>query len=126
MTDRADRIADLARAAASARESLDPAAPAGPDRAATVAAEGVGPTVAVYVEARTGEGAPAVIDPETFAELERALNDWLAAFSACHGVDADPDATVRTAAELLLETRDARAVAATLTGVGRASPAKDH
>jgi len=116
----AERIERLARAARSARDQwagveLDSD---GPDeqRALEVARDGLGPVVACYVEARTGE------DPPRFSArehrlLREATRDWLECFARCHGVAHESDATVRGAAELLLDTHDVVAVARLLTGV---------
>ena len=88
-----------------------------PEDCATAAArDGLGPVVALYVEARTGP------DEVRFSQremdlLHRATNDWLAVYAACYGVDIDPDFTVREAAELLVDTHDVRETAALLTQV---------
>ena len=111
-----DRIESLADRAAAERESFTPPDPESvEERAVRYCREGVGPTVAVYVEARTGEFAP--LDAEEMAGLERAMNDWLELYARCYGVETDPDATIRTAAELLLDTHSARDVAQLLTDV---------
>ncbi|MFW5948532.1 MAG: hypothetical protein ACOCSD_02910 [Halolamina sp.] len=115
------RIERLAREARAARrgwpadDELD-AADADEQRALEVARDGLGPVVACYVEARTSD------DPPRFSArehrlLRRATRDWLECFARCHGVANDSDATVRGAAELLLETHDVVAVAELLTGV---------
>lgn len=114
----ADRIERLAREARAARrEWADGDAP-DPDeqRALEAARDGLGPVVACYVEARTSD------DPPRFSArehrlLRQATRDWLECFARCHGVAHDSDATVRTAAELLLETHDVVAVAELLTDV---------
>lgn len=113
----ADRIERLAQEARAAREEWDRDAP-DPDeqRALEAARDGLGPVVACYVEARTSD------DPPRFSArehrlLRRATQDWLECFARFHGVAHDSDATVRGAAELLLETHDVVAVAELLTGV---------
>ncbi|NHX35186.1 MULTISPECIES: hypothetical protein [Halolamina] len=115
----AERIERLAREARTARAAWgdgevvdDP----NEQRALEAARDGLGPVVACYVEARTGD------DPPRFSArehrlLRRATRDWLECFARCHGVDHDSDATVRSAAEVLLETHDVVAVAELLTGV---------
>lgn len=115
----AERIEELAREARTAREAwADEELDSDPDeeRALEAARDGLGPVVACYVEARTSD------DPPRFSArehrlLRRATRDWLECFTRCHGVAHDADATVRTAAELLLETHDIVAVAQLLTGV---------
>lgn len=92
-----------------------PAEPPDPDRAARYLRAGVGPAVAVYVEARTGEWTR--FDPEAFARLERAMNAWLECYAGCYGVSLDADYPVRTAAEALLDTHDIGDVARVLTKV---------
>ncbi|MFB6075127.1 MAG: hypothetical protein ABEJ89_08950 [Haloarculaceae archaeon] len=111
----ADRIDDLAEAASDERATLDPDPP-DDDRATEIARDGVGPTVALYCEARTG-GKMIAFDEREFDRLQAALNDWLWCYAACYGVEFDRDATIREAAELLIDTRDARDVATVLTGV---------
>lgn len=142
-----DRIADLASDASDARERLvesaeaairpdrtdDDAAPFGGadtvriagtevierEEAALVAArDGLGPVVALYVEARTGDDWVRFSETE-MERLHRATNDWLAVYARCRGVDIDPDVTVREAAEVLIDTHDITDVAALLTGLHR-------
>ena len=86
------------------------------ERAADVLRLGVGPTVALYCEARTGEDWHR-FDERAFSRLQTTLDRWLACYGACYGVDLEGGYSIRTAAELLVETHDARAVAAVLTGV---------
>ena len=131
----ADRIAELAAAARAERErfapptafvegndATEPVRVAGVDVAdraegALVAArDGLGPVIGAYVDARAGD------DPVRFSEselrrLHAATNDWLAVYARCYGVETDPDVTVREAAEVLLDTRNAVDVASLLTGV---------
>lgn len=116
----AERIEELAREARTAREAWadEELSDSEPDeqRALEAARDGLGPVVACYVEARTGD------DPPRFSArehrlLRRATRDWLECFARCHGVAHESDATVRSAAELLLETHDIVAVAQLLTGV---------
>lgn len=113
------RIEDLAAAADRERERFTPPAPdAVEERAVRYCREGVGPTVAVYLEARTG-GRNVRFPGEEFDLLGRALDDWLTLYARCYGVEGEHGATVRTAAEVLLETHSARDVARVLTGVPR-------
>ncbi|WP_237560390.1 hypothetical protein [Halolamina rubra] len=115
----AERIERLAREARAARAAWDDGEVADdPDeqRALEVARDGLGPVVACYVEARTGD------DPPRFSArehrlLRRATQDWLECYARCHGVEHDSSATVRSAAEALLETHDVVVVAELLTGV---------
>lgn len=115
----AERAADLrAQAAPStdpssvASSARDGSAPSDP--AIVVLREGLAPALSLYVDARTrGER----LAPEPHRDLTRALNDALAAYAACHGVDADPSVPVREGAEAFLDTHDLRDTARVLTGV---------
>jgi hypothetical protein len=112
-----ERIERLADRAAAERESFAPPEPGSvEERAVRYCREGVGPTVAVYVEARTG-GRSVRFPAGEFDLLGRTLREWLALYARCYGADTEPDATVRTAAELLVDTHSARDVARLLTGV---------
>lgn len=112
-TDRIDELADRAR-----REQAEfepPTEPPDEDAALDYLVDGVGAVVGVYIEARTGDMVR--LDDDTFASLERALNDWLELYAACYGVDLDAAFTVREAAEVLVETQNIRDTAALLTQV---------
>ncbi|QGA82999.1 hypothetical protein [Halomicrobium sp. LC1Hm] len=111
----ADRIERLADEATVARETVDPDPP-DDERAMALLREGLGPTVALYCEARTGESISRFTTAE-FDRLQGAVDDWLAAYAACYGVTVDADYSVRAAAELLVETRNIRDVAQLLTDV---------
>ncbi|MFB6184145.1 MAG: hypothetical protein ABEI96_06275 [Haloarculaceae archaeon] len=113
----ADRIDELADAAAAARESFEPPAdPPDEERAMELLREGFGPTVVVYLDARTGDEMPR-FGREEFDRLERASDTWLSLYAACYGEDVDVDVPVRTAAELLMETHNVKDVAQVLTDV---------
>ncbi len=86
------------------------------DTADEVVSEGLGPTVSLYVEHRTG-GTMTAFTPSEMRRLERTLNAWLEVYCRCYGFDLEFDYTVREAAEILVETHDARAVAEVLTKV---------
>jgi hypothetical protein len=117
----ADRIDDLARRARADREVFDqPADPPDEERAIGYLREGFGRAVGVYLDARTG-GPPVRFERTEFERLEAAMNTWLSLYARCHAVRIEPDVTVRTAAEALLDTHDVRETAAVLTGV----PARD-
>ncbi|WP_049999015.1 hypothetical protein [Halococcus sediminicola] len=112
-----DRIETLAARAANDRETFDPPSnPPDEERAMGFLREGLGPLVALYLEARTADW-----DVEfSGAELEkfhRATNDWLALYTQCYGVTMDPDTTIRKAAEVLIETHNIRDTAQLLTQV---------
>ncbi|MFC7202075.1 hypothetical protein ACFQJC_00995 [Haloferax namakaokahaiae] len=123
-----ERVRALAAEARRARESFEPPVDDGEDEGATegegtaeskalaYARDGVGPVVALYIEARTG-GRMVEFTPEEFRLLERALNDWLSLYVRCYGVEYDPEFTVREAAELLLRTHSALDTAQLLTCV---------
>ena len=117
MTRFRDRIARLADRARAERAAFDPPAdPPATERAVEYVRTGFGPLVSVYVEARTA-GDPVRFTAEEHDLFHRGVNDWLALWAACHGIDADFDVTVREAAQLLVDTHDARETAELLTGV---------
>lgn len=119
--DYGERIDELARRAERDRTAFDPPAdPPDPERAMTYLREGFGETVALYLQARSGEEQVRFSYRE-FDRLERAMNDWLGLYAACYGVDYDPEFTVREAAELLVRTHHVGDVAQLLTRV----PARD-
>lgn len=100
------RIRDLADEARVTRESFDAPHPDEADeRALQYARDGVGPVVALYIEART-----AAWDVEFSGEelrlLHRALNDWFDLYARCYGVDLDASFSVRETAEVLLKTHN--------------------
>jgi hypothetical protein len=111
----AGRIERLADEAATTRAEIDPGEP-DEERAMSLLREGLGPTVSLYCEARTGDSMDRFSKAE-FDRLEDAVDDWLAAYAACYGVEIEADYSVRAAAELLVETRNVRDVAQLLTGV---------
>ena len=115
MSTYADRIERVAARARAERADFDPpASPPAAERAIEYVREGLGPTVSIYVEARTG-AEQARLSSTDLDRLQTALNDWLAVYARCYGVEMDPAFTIREAAELLVETRDARDTAALLT-----------
>lgn len=110
------RIDELAASARRDRAAFEPPAdPPDEARAMRYLREGFGPAVWCYVDART-DGFD-YIDPDTFDRLEGAMNDWLELYACCYGVDVEADVTVRTAAELLVETHNVRDTARALTHV---------
>ncbi|MUV58761.1 hypothetical protein SAMN04487947_2220 [Halogeometricum rufum] len=112
-----EEIRSLAASARAERRRFEAPPDGGADeRALSYVREGVAPVTGVYVEAHTG-GDHARFSQTELDLLHRALNDWLSLYARCYGVDVDPDATVRTAAEILLQTHDAREVARLLTDV---------
>ncbi len=112
--ERVERVA--ARAERDRAEFDEPVAPPNEDRALAYCRDGLGPVVAVYVEAHAGEGWTA-FSADELAALHEATNAYLELYAACHGVTVNPRTTVREAAEVLLDTHDVVAVARTLTGV---------
>lgn len=114
-TARIDELAERARADRAAFEP--PENPPDRERALAYLREGAGRAVGVYVEARAGTDAPVRFETAAYRRLERAMNDWLALYAACHGTRIDASFTLRTAAELLVDTHDIAAVARLLTGV---------
>ena len=112
----ARRIDELAASARADRAAFTPPEePPDEERAMAFLREGFGPAVWCYVDART-DGLD-YIDPEAFDALERAVNTWLGLYAGCYGHDVDADVTVRTAAELLLETHNVADAARALTHV---------
>lgn len=113
-----DRIRRRAAAARQARESFEPPDhPPDEARAMRYLREGFGPTVWLYVQARTGEWTR--LSEDEMDLLDRAINDWLVLYARCFGVEVAPSVPARTAAELLVETHNVRDTAAMLTRVGR-------
>ncbi|WP_233204273.1 hypothetical protein [Halegenticoccus soli] len=111
------RIRDLAEAARRERDAfVPPADPPAEERAMSYLRSGLGPVVALYVEARTG-GRTVAFSAEEFALLQRATNDWLSLYARCYGVEMDAEFTVREAAELLVRTHNIRDTAQLLTRV---------
>lgn len=111
-----DRIVALADEARCAREAFEPLATPDEERAMEYLQTGVGPTVGLYIEARTADE-PVRFSPDEMALLERAMNDWLALYARCYGVALDPEFTVREAAELLIDTHNITDTAQLLTKV---------
>ncbi|MDS0294687.1 hypothetical protein [Halogeometricum luteum] len=108
-------IRALAAAARAERLRFEPPADGEEtERALSYVRGGVAPVTGVYLEAHTG-GRNVRFSAAELDSLHRALNDWLTLYARCYGVRIDPDATVRTAAEILLQTHDAREVARLLT-----------
>ncbi len=112
-----ERIGDLATRAERDRETFDPPEnPPDEERAMAFLREGLGPLVALYLEARTADWEVGF----SAAELEafhRATNDWITLYARCYGVSMDPDTTIRKAAEVLIETHNIRDTAQLLTHV---------
>lgn len=116
MSKYADRIATLADRAARDREGFErPSDPPAEERAMGYLREGVGPAVALYVDARTNDWHR--FETDSFEALESAMNTWLELYAACYGVDIEAEFTVRKAAELLIETHNIHDVAQVLTHV---------
>lgn len=115
--DDADDIASVAARAARARRRAERADDPDEEAALAAARDGLGPVVAQYIEARTGDLER--LSPDSLSDLDRACNDWLVVYARRYGVECDPDVTIRTAAEALLDTHDITATARLLTGVPR-------
>ncbi|MFB6177847.1 MAG: hypothetical protein ABEI99_12040 [Halobaculum sp.] len=86
------------------------------EQATTYLREGVGPAIAVYVDARAGDRGVTFTDSE-FDRLHETLNGYLELYTRCHGETVECDWTVRVAAELLLDTGNVQDVAVMLTRV---------
>jgi hypothetical protein len=115
MTDYRERIQEMEARADRVASKLDPDPP-DEERAVELLQQGVGPTVSIYCEARTGNSRIRFPDAE-FERLEETLDQWLALYAQCYGVDLDGEYSVRTAAELLVDTHNIHDVATVLTGV---------
>jgi len=116
-TDYWERIADLAERATADREAfVPPEDPPDEERATEFLQDGVGPAIAIYVEARSDDGWTRFPDVE-HSLLERALNDYLELYARCYGYDVDPAVSVREAAETLLGTHNVKDTAQLLTKV---------
>lgn len=103
-------IEQLCAEAATDRDEFDP------DQAMTYLREGAGRAIGLYILLRTG-GRQYRFKTEEFEQLEQAMNEWLSLYAASHGIEGEIDASIRVAAELLLETNDIVDVADQLTGV---------
>lgn len=111
------RVQELSERATADCASFDPPDdPPDEERAMELLREGLGPAVSLYVEAKTG-GLNVHFPPDEYRALEESINDWLALYAACYDEDVDPDVTIRTAAELLVDTHNVKDVAQILTGV---------
>lgn len=111
------RIERLAQQATEDCAAFDPPAdPPAEQRAMTYLREGAGPAISLYIEARTG-GLMVHFPPEKYHALEGAMNDWLALYAGCYGVEMSADYALREAAELLVDTHNIKDVAQILTGV---------
>jgi hypothetical protein len=112
----AARIADLHEQYRQDRQAFDPPAdPPAPDEAMSYLREGLGPTVMVYVDARTNDWVR--FSQTEFDRLNATMNGYLELYTECYGVDMEADFAVRKAAELLLDTHNIADVAAMLTQV---------
>jgi hypothetical protein len=123
MSQYADRIAELHRQSRrDERAFTPPTDPPAEEEAVRYLREGFGECVAVYLDARTG-GPPVRFETGEFDRLQGAMNTWLSLYTRCHGVELDAAFTVRTAAEVFIDTHDLKGTAAVLTHVpGRESP----
>ncbi|OIB59336.1 hypothetical protein [Natrialba sp. SSL1] len=117
MSEFGPQIAALARHAEREHAALHRGnAPLGPTFAPQYLRDGVGQAIAVYIDTRTG-GRPAPLSPAELESLEYAMHRWLECYARCHGVALEPDVSIRTAAEVLLETRNIDDAGQLLTGV---------
>lgn len=123
----ADRIAALHRRARRDEAAFEcPPDPPAEAEAMRYLREGFGECVTVYLDARTG-GPPVRFGTEEFERLEDAMNTWLSLYARCHGVELDASFTVRTAAEVFIDTHDLKGTAAVLTHVpGRGSESESE
>lgn len=110
-----ERLSRLERRAETVTRELDPDPP-DEARALELLREGVGPTVSIYCSARTGEPVTR-FEPDEFERLQATFDQWLSLYGACYGVSLDGTYSIRTAAQLLVDTHDIHDVATVLTGV---------
>ncbi|PSP76913.1 hypothetical protein BRC81_11230 [Halobacteriales archaeon QS_1_68_20] len=111
-----EEISELAQRAGTAREEfVPPENPPAEERAIDLLRNGLGPTIMVYVDARTGEWVR--FPPVEHSLLEQTLNDFLELYARCYGYEIDAEFTVREAAETLLETNNVKDTAQLLTGI---------
>jgi hypothetical protein len=112
-----ERISDLAERATAAREAfVPPEDPPDERRATEFLRNGVGPAIAIYVEARTGDEWTRFPDVE-HSLLKRSLNDFLELYALCYGRDLECEFSVREAAETMLQTHNVKDTAQLLTKV---------
>jgi hypothetical protein len=118
----AREVEALASRAEADREAFEtPDDPPEVEEAHTYLREGAGQAIWLYVEGRTG-GRYTEFSPEAFSRLEGAMNEWFSLYAACYGVETDPEVSIRTAAEALIDTENVHDTARILTGV----PAGDN
>lgn len=110
----ANDVAALAEGAARARRA-ESAASQDAASARRAARDGLGPVVARYIEARTGDRER--LSAEQLDRLDAACNDWLAVYARRLGRECDPGVPVRTAAEAVIDTHDVVAAAELLTAI---------
>lgn len=125
---RRERIAALAERAARERAGFAPPDdPPAPDCAMRYCREGLGPALAPYLDARTG-GKLETFSPPDHRRLRGAVNDYLALYAACHGVECNPAFPLQTVASVFVETRNVRHTAQLLTAVPEraATDARPH
>ena len=113
----AERIDALTARASRERDSfaVDPEDVPAEEQAMEYLRNGFGPTIWCYVDARTGDWES--LSESQMACLDHGTNDWLTVYARCHGTEIDLDVSVRSAAELLIETRNVRDTAQLLTGI---------
>lgn len=109
------KLSRLERRAETVTQAFNPDPP-DEERAIELLREGVGPTVSIYCTARTGDSWTR-FEPAEFERLEATLNQWLSLYGACYGVELHGTYSIRTAAQLLVDTHNIRDVARALTGV---------
>lgn len=111
------RIEELADELTATRAAFEPPAdPPAEERAMRYLREGVGPTVSLFVEARTGDQM-VYFPPNEYHTLEGTMNAYLDLYAACYGVDLAGEYQLREAAQLLVDTHNIKDVAQILTGV---------
>lgn len=120
-----DRIFALADRARSDHEAFEPpVSPPDEEQAMEYLRSGLGPTVGLYIEARTADD-PVRFSPVEMSLLEQALNDWLSLYAQCYEVPLDAEFTVRETAELLVETHNIKDTAQLLTQIPDRPSGKD-
>ncbi|WP_435358295.1 hypothetical protein [Haloarchaeobius sp. DFWS5] len=109
------RVDELVADVAAAESAFEPPADGEAEaQALDYCREGVGPTVLLYADCRTG--GPHLPAAEC-RRLESVLNRWLDLYARCYGVEMDCAFALQTAAEVFVQTHNARDVAQLLTTV---------
>lgn len=78
--------------------------------------EGAGQAIWIYIDGRTGDRLTPFSEADV-RTLERAMNTWFELWARCEGVEVEANFSIRSAAEVLLETHNIRETASLLTTI---------